>query len=203
MKTTKIVLLIGVILFSFSSSFAQSMSKKYKTVKATVTINAPADKVWQAMVKDYGAIGNFSPYIFTSDYIEGSLEGKVGAKRLCTFNEKGTQWVHETIKDIDEENRVMRNVPIDGGKFPLDFDNSQAYYRVVDNGDGTTTASYEFQFRMKPAFMGAMAKGGFKKQLGGTLVGLKHYVETGEVVNANNGKYKEIKLKYPAAVTTD
>ncbi|GAB5522219.1 MAG: hypothetical protein Roseis2KO_00910 [Roseivirga sp.] len=40
---------------------AQSMAKKYKTVVAEIVINAPATRVWQAMVLDYGEISNFSP----------------------------------------------------------------------------------------------------------------------------------------------
>ncbi|MEL6853456.1 MAG: SRPBCC family protein, partial [Bacteroidota bacterium] len=154
-------------------------------------------------VLDYGAISNFSPYIYSSDYQNGSLKGEVGAERQCSFNEAGTQWVHERIADIDHQNRVMRNIPIKGAKLPLDYENTHAFYRVQDNGDGTSTASYEFQFRMKPAFMGLIAKGGFKKQLSGTLVGLKHYVETGEKVNPMNQKYKEIKDRYTAEVVTD
>ncbi len=55
----------------------------------------------------------------------------------------------------------------------------------------------EFQFRTKPAFMGSFIKGSFRKTLGGTLVGLKHYVETGEKVNGTNNKYKEIKNQHP------
>lgn len=47
--------------------------------------------------------------------------------------------------------------------------------------------------------MGGLVKGNFRKTLSGTLVGLKHYVETGEKVNAKNGKYKEIKDQYPEA----
>lgn len=89
---------------------------------------------------------------------------------------------------------------IGGKKLPLDFDNSQAFYRVKDNKDGTSTASYEFQFRTKPAFLGMMAKGSFKKQMSGTLVGLKHYIETGEKVTPMNKKHNDIKDKYPKAI---
>ena len=179
---------------------AQTMDKKYRTVKMELKINAPADRVWEAMVLDYGAISNFAPPIYTSNYVNGSLKGEVGAERVCNFNEKGTRQVHEQIAEIDTKNKVMRNRVLGGKKLPLDFDNSQAFYRVVDNGDGTSTASYEFQFRTKPAFLGIMAKGGFKKQLGATLVGLKHYLETGEKVNGSIGNYKEIKKKHPKAV---
>ena len=197
MRILKSLFLVSILLLIGTSISAQSMKKKYHTVKTTLKINASAEKVWQAMVLDYGNIGNFSPYIYTSDYVNGSLKGEVGAQRKCMFDKKGKQWVHEKIVDIDYENMVMTNVPFDGKKLPLNFDNSRAFYSVTDNGDGTCTAGYEFQFRTKPAFMGALVKGSFKKQLSGTLVGLKHYVETGEVVNAKNKKYKEIKDIHP------
>lgn len=198
MKNRSILLAVIAIMATIVS-FGQSMEKNFRTVHVELKINAPAERVWEAMVLDYGEISNFSPYIYTSEYTNGSLKGEVGAQRKCNFNEKGTQWSKERIAEIDTKNRVMRNVVIDGAKLPLNFDNSQAFYRVKDNGDGTSTASYEFQFRTKPAFLGFIAKGGFKKQMSGTLVGLKHYVETGERVTGGTDTYKEIKDKYPKA----
>ncbi|WP_343768332.1 SRPBCC family protein [Gangjinia marincola] len=198
-KTIKSVVAVAVLALFSTVATAQNMEKSFRTVKVEMKINAPAERVWEAMVLDYGEISNFSPYIYTSEYTNGSLKGEVGAKRKCNFNEKGTQWSHERIVEIDRENMVMRNVVFDGAKLPLNFDNSQAFYRVRNNGDGTSTASYEFQFRTKPAILGFIAKGGFKKQMSGTLVGLKHYIETGERVTGGTDKYKEIKDKYPKA----
>ncbi|WP_430966993.1 SRPBCC family protein [Spongiimicrobium sp. 2-473A-2-J] len=197
--TIKSYITMAIFGFVATSISAQSMSKKFKTIKVEMKINAPAERVWEAMVLDYGEISNFSPYIYTSDYINGSVKGVEGATRKCSFNEKGTRWTHERIAEIDKINMTMRNVVIEAQKFPLNMDNSQAFYTVRDNGDGTCTAGYEFQYRTKPAFMGGLVKGQFKKQLGGTLVGLKHYIETGEVVRAGNGKYDEIKNNYPKA----
>ncbi len=200
MKVYNIYLAIFVMLFTMSveapTLHAQSMNKKYRTVNVSRIINAPADRVWEAMVLDYGEISNFAPSIYTSNYERGSLKGEEGAERKCEFNKKGSRWTHERIMDLDNENMVMRNRVIDANKFPLDIDNSQAFYRVQDNGDGTSTASYEFQFRAKPALMGFMMQGRFKKLLGETLIGLEHYVTTGEVVNATTGNWKEIKKKY-------
>lgn len=196
MKSLKFIFSAALLLCLTFTTTAQSMEKSYRTVKVELQIDAPADRVWQAMVLDYGNIGNFSPYIYSSGYLAGSLKGEQGAERKCEFNEKGTQWMHERIADIDNDKRVMRNVPFAGAKLPLDFDNSQAFYTVRDNGNGTSTAGYRFDFRTKPAFMGLLAKGGFKKQLAGTLIGLKHYVETGEKVTPMNEKYDEIKKDY-------
>ena len=176
--------------------YSQSMSKKYKTVIASQVIEAPAARVWEAMVLDYGEISNFSPYIYSSDYTAGSLKGELGAERKCWFNEKGSRWSREKIKKIDQAGMVMKNVVIDAAKFPLDLDNSYALYKVQDNGDGSSTASYEFFYRTKPGFMTGLVKGNFKKTLEGTLVGLKHYVETGEKVNPQEGNWKEVRKLY-------
>ncbi|WKN44741.1 SRPBCC family protein [Tunicatimonas pelagia] len=202
MNTLKITLTAVVLLLSETFASAQDMDKKFRTVRAELKINAPVERVWEAMVLDYGEISNFSSYIYSSNYENGSLKGKEGAERKCDFNEKGSQWVHERIVDIDQENMIMTNQVVSGKKVPLNFDNSRAFYGVQDNGDGTSTASYEFQFRTKPAFMGGIARGGFEKQLAGTLVGLKHYVETGEKVTPMNGKYTEIKSDYPEPTIT-
>ena len=191
--TTLALLLMGVLALQGN---AQSMSKKYQTVVVELQIDAPADRVWEAMVLDYGEISNFSPYIFTSNYERGSLRGDLNAERKCSFNAKGTRWTHEKIAEIDHEQRIMKNVVIDAAKFPLNTDNSFAYYRVTDNGDGTATAGYEFRYRTKPGFMTGMVKGQFKKLMKGTLVGLKHYVETGEEVNATTGNWKKIRKQY-------
>ncbi|MEO1052540.1 MAG: SRPBCC family protein [Bacteroidota bacterium] len=185
-----LILLIGPV------SMAQKMDKKHKTLEVEIKINAPAQKVWNAMVKDYGAISNWSPYIYAASYENGSLEGIKGAERKCDLNANGTRWVHERIAEIDDQKMEMRNIILDGAKFPLDPDNTQAFYRVKDNGDGTSTASYLMQFRGKPAMMTGMMKGSFKKSLENNLKGLKHYVETGEEVTPGNGKIKEIKDQY-------
>ena len=196
MKTLKTIALIALTVVFGQVAHAQSMEKKFKTVKAEININAPAERVWEALVLDYGEISNFSPYVYTSAYEAGSLKGELGAQRRCAFNAKGTQISHEQIRDIDPENMVARNVVIGGEKLPLNFDNSQAFYRVRDNGDSTATASYEFQYRTKPGLMGGLVKGTFQKQLSGTLIGLKHYLETGEKVNPQTDLYDEIKDDY-------
>ena len=197
MNYCKIFLIATLSLIFTGALVGQSMKKKFKTVKVALKIDAPAERVWEALVLDYGEISNFSPYIYSSNYENGSLKGGEGVERKCMFNKKGTKWSHEKLVDVDHEHMVARNLVIGGKKLPLNFDNSQAFYRVRDNGDGTCTASYEFQFRTKPAFLAIIAKGGFKKQMSGTLVGLKHYVETNEKVTPMNKKYKEIKDKYP------
>ena len=49
-------------------------------------------------------------------------------------------------------------------------------------------------YRTKPAFLGAVAKGGFKKTIAGYLLAVEHHVLTGETVNRDN--FKSIKKQY-------
>ena len=184
--------LLAAGLVTAPAARAQSMSKPYKTVTAERVIDAPPGRVWEAMVGDYGEIANFSPYIYASTYENGSLEGTLGAERKCHFNAQGTRWSHERIAEIDPESMTMKNVIVDAAKFPLNLDNSYALYQVRDNGDGTSTASYTFHYRTTPGFMTGLVKGNFQKTLDGTLIGLEHYVETGERVNATTGNFAAI-----------
>lgn len=186
-----------MLLLSFHLS-SQHMAKPYKTIVVERQINASADRVWKALVLDYGKIADFSPFVYTSDYLEGSLKGELGARRKCAFNASGTRWSHEEIKAIDHENMEMKNVLIDAEKFPLDLDNTYALYYVRDNGDGTSTAGYEFNFRTKPAFMASLAKGAFRKSLNETLIGLDHHLMTGERVTGGSENAKQVLKAYKA-----
>ncbi|WP_160114335.1 hypothetical protein [Aquimarina sp. AU119] len=49
-KSTLALILIGI--FSINVS-AQSMEKKFRAVKVEMKIEAPAERVWKAMVLDY------------------------------------------------------------------------------------------------------------------------------------------------------
>ena len=71
-------------------------------------------------------------------------------------------------------------------------------YSVVDNGDGTSTAGYEFNFRTAPAFLGGMVAGSFKKSLNETLIGLEHYLTTGERVTGGSENAKAVLKAYKA-----
>ncbi|MEM6395148.1 MAG: SRPBCC family protein [Bacteroidota bacterium] len=195
--TTIILLVIALIATSVSLS-GQSMSQNYRKMIIERDLEVPAEQVWNALALDYGEISNFSPFIHASNYESGSLEGVEGAERRCDFNAKGTRWSHERIVWIDHDNMRLKNMVIDAKKFPLNLDNSYAIYSVRDHGDGTCSASYEFNFRTKPAFLGGMAAGSFKKSLNETLIGLEHYLITGERVTGGSDNAKAVLKQYKA-----
>ena len=173
-----------------------TFGQKTHTIHVKRVINAPAAVVWKAAAKDYGEVSNWHRYLYTSNYVEGSLIGVKGARRMCNFNEKGTRWLKEEIGSVDDKNMVMKNLIIGAAKFPMDTENSYAYTRVTDNGDNTATLSYELVYRTKPAFMGGLAKGKFKRMLNELQIGVEHYVTTGEILNATTGNWKDVKKKY-------
>ncbi|MEL6851047.1 MAG: hypothetical protein AAFP92_21185 [Bacteroidota bacterium] len=54
MKILSYLSILSLFVMSAMTLSAQKMNKKTRTVKVEIQINAPAEKVWEAMVLDYG-----------------------------------------------------------------------------------------------------------------------------------------------------
>ena len=188
MKTT----LALALMISMTSMV--SAQKKVQTFKVEREINVQADQLWKIVGEDYGSIAYTHPKIMSSDYINGTLKAQEGAERVCNFNEKGTQFLKEKIVGYDPANMTFVNQVYQAGKFPLVPELTRATYTVKDLGNGKSQLSFDMQFRTKPAFMGGMAKGKFKKLIADYFIGIEHYAATGEKVTVEN--FKEIKKKY-------
>lgn len=173
---------------------AQSMNKKHRTFEVSRELPFSADKVWKAVADDYGNIANAHPKIIASEYAEGSLKGEKGAQRMCYFNEKQTQLLHEQIVDWNPEEMTFVNRVLETKKFPLDTENTRATYRVEAIGPNKARISMKMEFRTKPAFMGFMAQGQFKGLLKDYFIALEHHLRTGESVTGNN--FKAIKREH-------
>ncbi len=174
-----------------SSSIAQ---KKSKSFTVTHIIDAPVEKVWAVVGEDYGAIANSHPKIVTSDYINGSLKSGEGAERVCNFNEKGTQYLKEKQVNYDPANYTFKNQVFQAGKFPVDPEYTFAIYKVEKIDENTSKFTFDMNYRTKPAFMGSLMKGNFKKLIGEYAIAIEHHVKTGENVTKDN--FKKIKKQY-------
>lgn len=168
--------------------------KKVQTFKVSKVIDIPANQLWDVVGKDYGKIAYSHPKIIASEYIDGSLMAGEGAQRVCYFNEKQTQFLKEKMVNYSPERMSFTNQVYQAGKFPVDPELTQAIYRIKDLGNGTSEFSFDMQFRTKPAFMGAMSKGKFKKLINDYFIAVEHYTKTGEPVTKEN--FKEIKKLY-------
>lgn len=185
---------IGLSILTMMAPTAIVAQKKTQTFTVSHIINAPADKVWAVVGEDYGAIARSHPKIIESNYVNGSLQAGEGAERVCYFNEKGTRFLKEKQVNYDPENYTFRNQVFQAGKFPVDPEYTYAIYKVEAIDEHTSRFTFNMHYRTKPAFMGGMMKGSFKKLIEDYALSIEHYVNTGEPVNKEN--FKTIKKQY-------
>ena len=195
MKLTIRILTLG-ILVAFSDGVQAQKQKKVQKFKVSKVIDLPADQIWAVVGEDYGRIAHSHPKIIASNYVDGTLKAGEGAERICYFNEKQTQFLKEKMVNYSPERMSFTNKVYQAGKFPVDPDYTKAIYRVKDLGNGKSEFSFDMQYRTKPAIMGAMAKGKFKKLINDYFIAVEHYVKTGEEVTKEN--FKRIKKQYAA-----
>lgn len=192
--TNKIVLsVIAMILFS-QTILAQEKQKKTQHFVVEHIINAPAAKVWEVVGEDYGGVAYSHPKIVSSNYVNGSLKAGEGVERVCNFNEKGTKFLKEKMINYDPENYTFKNVLYQAGKFPVNPEYTFAIYKIEKIDDKTSKFIFDMTFRTKPAFMGGMAKGSFKKLIADYAIAIEHHVNTGEKVTKDN--FKAIKKQH-------
>lgn len=184
----------GFILFLMITSLSVFAQKKVQNFTVTRVIKAPAEKVWEVVGDDFGAISKSHPAIISSAYVGGSLTGGEGAERVCYFNEKKTKSTHEKQIEFDAENYRFKAKVYEANGIPMDPEYTYAIYKVESIDASTSKLVIEMNIRTKPAFMGAIGKGKFKKTIEGYALAVDHHVITGETVNKEN--FKEIQKKY-------
>ncbi|MEM6526539.1 MAG: SRPBCC family protein [Bacteroidota bacterium] len=168
--------------------------KKVQQFSLSKVMELPAEQVWAIVGEDYGKIAHSHPKIIASNYVDGTLVAGEGAQRICYFNEEQTQYLKEKMVNYAPDRMSFTNKVYQAGKFPVDPNYTQAVYQVKDLGNGKSEFSFHMKYRTKPAFMGLMAKGKFKKLVYDYFIAVEHYVRTGEEVTNEN--FKEIKKLY-------
>lgn len=174
--------------------FRVDAQKKVQTFEVERAIPFPAEQVWAVVGEDYGYIAHSHPKIVQSSYINGTLEAGEGAERVCYFNEKGTQFLKEKMVDYDPANFTFKNTVYQTGKFPVDPEHTYAHYQVVPVDANSCKFVFKMQYRTKPAIMGGLMKGQFKKLVEDYGLAIEHHLATGEKVTKEN--FKEIKKRY-------
>lgn len=175
-------------------AFSAEAQKKVQSFKVSKVLPFSADQVWEVVGEDYGRIAYSHPKIVASEYINGSLKAGEGAERVCYFNDRQTQYLKEKMIDYSPDDKMFTNVVYKAGKFPLNPEYTRALYSVKDLGPGKSELSFDMQYRTKPAFMGPMAKGKFKRLIQDYFIAIEHHIKTGEEVTKEN--FKEIKKLY-------
>lgn len=192
MKKLLFVIVMGLI--GGLALNGQSMKKKAIVIEVERELPFPAEKVWATVADDYGNIANSHPKIMASKYAKGSLKGEKGAQRLCYFNTSETRSLYEEIVEWNPTEGYFINRVLEAKRFPIDEDNTRAIYQIKSAGANKSIIAMKMEFRTKPAFMGGMAKGQFKKLLLDYFIAIEHHLTTGESVTAAN--FKDIRKQY-------
>jgi hypothetical protein len=164
------------------------------TLKIQKQFDIPADKIWKVVAEEYSTISNSHPTIVDSHFLNGHTEVKEGAERFCAFDDNGKQYLKERIIKFNPEKRTFTNAAYEAGKFPLDTSKTQGTFTVDEIDKNRSKVTFLMEYQTKPAFMGALVKGQFKKLLKDYFVSIEHYARTGESITLEN--YKEIRRKY-------
>lgn len=183
-----------ISLFAFLISMNVTAQKKAQNFKVSRTINASATSIWKVVGEDFGAIAKSHPTIVNSKYINGSLKGGEGAERVCNFNEEGTRFVHEKQISYNPEKFTFKAQVFHIDGLPMDTKYTYAIYKVIPVNENTSKLEIEMNYRTKPAFLGWMIKGKYKRTLKEYLLAVEHHIKTGETVTKDN--FKSIKKQY-------
>ncbi|MEO1029938.1 MAG: SRPBCC family protein [Bacteroidota bacterium] len=170
--------------------------KKVQEFTVTKVIPHNAEKVWHVVGVDYGAVANSHPKIISSDYVEGTLKAGEGAERVCYFNDKKTRLLKERMISYDPDNMTFINQVFHADKFPVDPAYTRGIYKIEPIDENSCRFIFKMEYRTKPAFMGAFAKGKFKRLIRDYAISIEHHVATGEKVTKDN--FRKVKKLYKA-----
>ena len=191
MKATIKFSVYMLIMFLGISVFAQ---KKVQTIEVEHIINAPAEKVWKVIAEDFDKISDSHPKLVSSDFLNGATETVVGCSRVCNYNEEGSKFLKETVTQIDNESMTLGIDIFAVQGLPINPEYSTATQKIVAIDANTSKMIMTVNYRTKPAFLGGLAKGGFKKGIRDYGIAIEHHIITGESVTKEN--FKAAKKKY-------
>ena len=151
------------------------------TLPENITINAPAEKVWQVVAHDFGQIGRWATAIAMSeaDMTGAKPDGATCNGRICTAPNFGD--VHETFTYYDEAD--MRYGYLATRGLPFFIEHAENNWSVEALSPTQTKVEFRGEVDLKP-FLGIIFAPLFKWQMsriGAQLAEeLKYYIEEGE-----------------------
>lgn len=154
--------------------------KKFKSISVNIKVNTNKEKTWDLLFHRFGEVNLFNPMIDGSHFTKGS-SGEVGCERQCDLDSK--TFIQERIVAVRDNNSFDIDI-IQGGLPLMDKMKGTITVKSIDSGSSLVTA--EVQFNTSPSFMGGLMKGMIAKSFFKVLVGLKYYLETGDVVTKQN-----------------
>ena len=153
------------------------MSKQVKQVR----INAPKEKVWEILA-DFGGVANWAPTI-TSAHLLADVNGGIGATRSCDHISGAA--IEEVITEWEEGEYYSYEMTTSLGPIKTLLN---TWAVRAEGNDTVITLSMDFKMRFGPLglLMIPMAKMMMGKEMKLALAGLKHHVETSQVIERDH-----------------
>jgi len=121
--------------------FAQAAALRL-TVSKTITIDAPAAKVWHA-AKDFNGLNTWHPAVATDEIVEGK-NNTVGAVRLLTLKGGGT--IKEKLLAFDAAGRSFKYAILEGVLPVSDYTST---FSVKSAGKNRSSVTWTGHFKRK------------------------------------------------------
>ncbi len=168
--------------------------KKVQTYSTSVTIQLPAEKVWNLISKDYGSVQNYADQILKSEYTKGFSQGGENSERVCYLNTEKTTYYREKMTNVDNQNMSFTNTMVEIGKLPIVPGISKTFFKVKLLTNESCELIAKSEYRTKPALMGVLFKSKFKGTMTDYLISVASYAKTNIPVTKEN--FKLIKSKF-------
>jgi mxaD protein len=135
----KSALLIGMSFFV--SGYAMAAAP-WLHASDTVTIDAPASKVWST-VKDFNGLNTWHPALASDEIVEGT-NNKVGAVRVLTLKGGGT--IKEKLLAFDDKGRMFKYAIVES---VLPLSHYSSVLGVKSTGKGKSSVTWSGHFKRK------------------------------------------------------
>jgi mxaD protein len=141
MTAVKMMTAMAFTMSMLASGFSAAAAPELH-VKKSVTIAAPADKVWEAS-KNFNALNTWHPAL-ASDELQSGTNNTVGAIRLLTLKGGGT--IKEKLLQFDENGHRYRYAIIES---VLPVSHYSATFVVTSLGANKTLVTWSGKFKRK------------------------------------------------------
>jgi mxaD protein len=135
----KSAMLIGMCVFGSGYALAAA---PWLHASDTVTIDAPASKVWST-AKDFNGLNTWHPALASDEIVEGT-NNKVGAVRVLTLKGGGT--VKEKLLAFDEKGHMFKYAIVES---VLPLSHYTSTFVVKSAGKGKTSVTWSGHFKRK------------------------------------------------------
>lgn len=138
MRTLQVIAFAAIATVSAAAFAAASVLK----VSKEVTVDAPADQVWEK-VKNFDGLGTWHPAVEKDELVSGK-NNEVGAVRLLTLKGGGT--IKEKLLAFDPKHHTFKYSILEGVLPVSDYTSTVS---VASAGKGKSTVTWSGSFKRK------------------------------------------------------